>query len=122
MNIQKFKQISEAELLSRLKKTRLKGFGQPEVYKNATLEILEHVDPERLVPAQRYVLSDGVRCIIDLADAFAAYGIDAFALRGGIFFWPDGMDPESEPPIPLLPPVVEESNEPDGRTVLLIND
>jgi hypothetical protein len=32
------------------------------------------------------------------------------------------MDAASEAPVPLLPPVIEESREPDGRTVLLIND
>ncbi len=122
MYIQKFELISESDLLSRLKKTRLKGFDQAEVYKDATLEIVDGVDTERLTPAQRYVLADGVQCIIDLAEAFAHHGIDLFALRGGVLFWPDGVDVDSEPPIPFLPPMIEESQEPDGRKVLLIND
>jgi hypothetical protein len=37
-------------------------------------------------------------------------------------FWPEGSDRDRDPPIPFLPPVIEESAERDGRKVLLIND
>jgi hypothetical protein len=43
-------------------------------------------------------------------------------LRGGLLFWPEGSDPDRDAPIPFLPPVIEESVERDGSTVLLIND
>ena len=117
MEILRYELLSEDELLGRLKGTRLRGFGRPEVYRDASLEILEQADTDLLVPAQRYVLAGGIRSITDLYHAFAARGIDIFALRGGLLFWLN-----EEAPIPLLPPVVEESREPDGRTVLLIND
>jgi hypothetical protein len=120
MKIAKYELVPETELLARLKRTRLRGFDRAEVYRDATLEIAE-VDPEDLAPAQRYVLADGVQTILEIADAFAALGVDVFALRGALLFWPEGADP-ADPPIPFLPPVVEESLEPDGRTVLLIND
>jgi hypothetical protein len=122
MRIQKYSMVSENELLSRLKRTRLKGLGQPEVYRDASLEILEQADPQSLAPAQRFVLAGGIECIIALHDAFLQKGIDIFALRGALLFWPEGVDPDIEPPTPLLPPVVEESREPDGRSVLIIND
>jgi hypothetical protein len=90
------------------------------VYRDATLEVVE-ADPESLTPAQRYVLQEGVQAILDVADAFEPRGIDVFALRGALLFWPEGSDPEG-PPIPFLPPMIEESVERDGSTVLLIND
>jgi hypothetical protein len=80
-----------------------------------------NVDTNDLTPAQRYVLADGVQTILDVADAFTPLGIDVFALRGALLFWPEGSDP-AEPPIPLLPPMIEESIEADGSKVLLIND
>lgn len=122
MRILKYDVLPEPELLGRLKQTRLRGFDGAEVYRDASLEILEQADPAALVPAQRYVLSEGVQAILDVADAFLARGIDAFALRGALLFWPEGSDPERDSPIPFLPPVIEESVERDGSRVLLIND
>src|SRR5512147_1138545 len=113
MQIIKHELLSEADLLSRLKRTRLRGFDRAEVYRDATLEVLE-TDPEALTPAQRYVLQEGVRAILDVADAFEPLGVDLFALRGALLFWPEGSDPANDPPIPFLPPVIEESIERDG--------
>jgi hypothetical protein len=45
-------------------------------------------------PAQRYVLQEGVQAILDVADAFEPRGIDVFALRGALLFWPEGSDPD----------------------------
>ena len=120
MQITKYDLLAEAELLSRLKRTRLRGFDRAEVYRDATLEVVE-VDPESLTPAQRYVLQEGVQAILDVADAFEPRGVDVFALRGALLFWPEGSDPDG-PPIPFLPPVIEESIERDGKKILLIND
>ncbi len=120
MKIQKYELLPEAELLGRLKKTRLRGFDRAEVYRDASLEVA-NVDTNDLTPAQRYVLADGVQTILDVADAFEPMGIDVFSLRGALLFWPEGHD-LAEAPIPLLPPVIEESTEADGSKVLLIND
>jgi hypothetical protein len=120
MQITKYDLLAEGELLSRLKRTRLRGFDRAEVYRDATLEVVE-ADPESLTPAQRYVLQEGVQAILDVADAFEPRGIDVFALRGALLFWPEGSDPEGVP-IPFLPPVIEESVERDGKKILLIND
>ena len=120
MKIQKYELLPEQELLARLKKTRLRGFDRAEVYRDAILSV-ETVDTNGLTPAQRYVLKDGVDTILEIADAFAALGIDVFALRGALLWWPEGAD-LSEPPIPFLPPVIEESTERDGNKVQLIND
>lgn len=120
MKIQKYELLPESELLARLKRTRLRGFDRAEVYRDATLEIVTK-DTSDLTPAQRYVLADGVQTILDIADAFEPLGIDVFQLRGALLFWPEGAD-LAEPPIPFLPPVIEESIEADGHKVLLIND
>lgn len=120
MKIAKYELLSEADLLGRLKKTRLRGFDRAEVYKTATLEIGEQINTDALTPAQRYVLADGVQTILEIADAFAPLGIDVFNLHGALLWWPEGG--EAEAPIPFLPPIIEESIEADGRKVLLIND
>jgi hypothetical protein len=100
--------FSREELLTRLRETRLMGHDGARVYEHATLQ-LETFEPLDLTPAQRYVLMPNVRRILDLRESL---DVDIFALDGGVSL--DG--------IPLLPPVVERSQEPDGRTVWLIND
>jgi hypothetical protein len=118
MKIRSYRSIPESEFLSRLRRTRLRGHGQPYLYENASLEILEAVDPARLAPAQRYVLRADCATVEALHRAFLEESIDIFALQGAIFFTPKGQDEE----IPCTPPIVEESLEPDGRRLLLIND
>ena len=116
--ISKFELISQDELLSRLRRTRLQGFGRPFIYENAELNIVEAVDPHKLAPAQRFVLTSGIEAIETLADEFRQRGIDIFGLRGGIVFSTE----ETSEAIPFIPPIIEESAEPDGRIVWLIND
>ena len=119
MNIDGVKHFDADELLARLKQTRLKGFGQPLIYEHATLELARAVDTDRLVPAQRYVLRESVERILHLRRNLLERGSDIFALEGGLRLrFTD--DPDAE--IPLLPPIIEESREPGGKTVWLIND
>ncbi len=121
MNIARYQQFDESELLARLQCTRLRGFDNAEVYRKAQLKLLTAVDSDALTPAQHYVLRAGVATIIALYHSFCTLGIDIFGLRGGVLFWPESAAKDA-PPIPLIPPVVEESDEPDGRRVHLIND
>jgi hypothetical protein len=106
------------ELLGALRETRLRGFDGARAYADATLELVES-DPADLAPAQRYVLREGVEKILGLRAALLDRGIDVFALDGGLWLR-TGDSPEER--IPVIPPVVEESREPDGRTVWLVND
>lgn len=106
------------ELLGALRGTRLRGFGGAKVYANATFELVA-CDPAELAPAQRYVLKAGVAKILELREALLPRGVDVFALEGGI--WVRTSDTPEER-IPVIPPVVEESREPDGRTVWIVND
>ena len=120
-NLVRYETLPEADLLALLKETRLQGHGQPLIYAKATLEWVR-IDPERLRPAQNYVLAEDVTTILQLHDAFLQEQVDIFSLRGGLRFWLQGEEDTIEGPIPLIPPIVEESIEPDGSKILLICD
>ena len=120
MKIQSYSLISETELLSRLKRTRLRGFERPYLYEHASLGIVEAVDPADLAPAQRYVLREDLGSVVAIHRALAEKGVDVFALKGALFFTQE--DDAEQESIPFTPPIVEESVEPDGRKVWLIND
>jgi hypothetical protein len=111
--------FDRAELLARLRRTRLRGFAGAQPYAAATLELSPASDPAGLAPAQRYVLRAGVARILELRAALLAHGLDVFALDGGALV---RTSDAPEQPVPMIPPIVEESHEPDGRVVLVIND
>jgi hypothetical protein len=115
VNVASVEPFGAAELLDRLREVRLRGFPDVAPYADATLE-LAAVDPETLAPPQRYVLRDGVQTMHDLRAALAPHGLDPFALDGGAYATIDGER------IPVVPPIVEESHEPGGRTVDVIAD
>jgi hypothetical protein len=107
------------ELLATLRETPLRGFDNARLYANATLELAPATEPDVLAPAQRYVLRPTLRKLLKLRAALFAHGIDLFALDGGAYIH-TSEDPQEA--IPIIPPIVEETVEPDGRAVLLIND
>jgi len=107
--------FSREALLARLRETRLVGFGGAEVYAHATLD-LRRLEPAELTPAQRYVLMPGVRRILELRATLLEHDVDVFALHGGVHLH------TQDEAIPVIPPIVERSTEPDGRVVWLIND
>lgn len=102
-------------VLATLRQTRLRGFDGARPYASASLS-LESLRPDDLAPAQNYVLEPTVRTVLDLRSALLAWDVDVFALPGALRVVTD------DETIPVLPPIVEESVEPDGRTVLLVND
>ena len=105
------------ELLSRLRGVRLPD--GTEIYAGAQLELLPAVDTGTLAPAQRYVLRGGVATIVALREALLPHGVDTFALDGGAYVRLAGAPDER---VPVIPPVVEESVERDGRTLPVVND
>ena len=119
MKLVRWESLSTAETLARLRRVRLKGLGEPLVYADAALSLERAVAPTSLAPAQRYVLKADLENVLALAGLFEEKEIDIFALEGVILFW---LDQNDEGPIPLAPPVVEESREADGRRLWLIND
>ena len=122
MDIARYELFDQTELLSRLKRIRLQGFDNVAVYRDAQLELVAGIDTGSLAPTQRFVLRDEINLMIDLYHSFRTLGVDIFALRGGVFFWPAKNEADEEDPIPLIPPIVEQSREPDGRMVNIIND
>jgi hypothetical protein len=119
LRILEVERFDEQELLTRLAGTQLRGHGGARVYQDADLQLCPPVHPDALAPAQRYVLEPGVRRILALREALLPHGLDMFALEGGAFVR-TSHDPDAW--VPVIPPVVEESHEPDGRTVFVIND
>ncbi|WP_445150501.1 hypothetical protein [Baekduia sp. Peel2402] len=115
MNVTAVEPFSADELLDRLRAVRLRGFPDVRPYADAQLE-LRSVDPDALAPPQRYVLAEGVQTMRDLRVALAPHGLDPLALSGGAFITVDGDR------IPVIPPIVEESHEPDGRVTDVIAD
>ena len=114
MRVLSVQPIVATDLLSRLRQVPLRD-GASRPYSGARLT-LRTVVADDLVPVQNYVLQDGVARVLRLREALGAFDVDLFALVGGVWLTtPDGR-------VPLLPPVVEESAEPDGSSVLLVAD
>jgi hypothetical protein len=113
------KRFDRDELLASLRETPLRGFDKACLYADATLELAPAIDTDLLTPAQRYVLEPTIRKLLELRDALLGHGLDLFALDGGAYVH-TSEDPVEA--IPLVPPIVEETLEPDGRSVLLVND
>jgi hypothetical protein len=107
------------ELLAAFRETPLKARPELKPYANAALELAGSVDPNELVPAQRYVLSPRVRDLLRLRSALLACEVDLFALDGGAYVRTSD-DPDEK--VPITPPFIEWSHEPDGRRVPLVND
>lgn len=109
MHIQQF---SAAVLFDRLRKTKLRGHGQPEIYKDAHLGLFR-TRMENLVPPQNYVLRGQLDYIRDLQeDVYNEKDLDLFDLDGFVIV--DG--------VPFTPPIVEISRNKAGNSVLLICD
>lgn len=87
------------------------------IYKDAFISI-EKVNVDCLVPPQNYVLNPELKNKLELKYAFEEHGIDIFNLDGYVTFELDGDTTTRT----LLPPVVEESIEPDGTILPIIND
>lgn len=119
MDVLSVELFDEARLLAAIRTTRLVGFDAEPVYQHASIEIARAEDPDALVPAQRYVLTPAVAKILELRAALLGHAVDIFGLRGGAYVRTSENPDET---VPVIPPIVEESREPDGRVVLLIND
>lgn len=118
---------TQEDFFAKLRQVRLKGtFGdieRPYVYENARLSLQRNVNIDSfLFPPQRYVLRPGVDTILELEREFYKKSVDIFGLEGVLYFWRDEMDPDRDNPIPFLPPIVEESEEPGDHMVFLVND
>lgn len=117
MEIVDVKKFSQQELIERLRKLTMLEDENIRPYENAFIS-LEKICVEDLFPPQRYVLKQELLKIRELKWHLEARGIDLFELNGFVRIQFAG---ETEP-VDLLPPVVEESIEKNGRVTHIIND
>jgi len=117
MKIVKIEHHSAEELIERLHKVTLMKQPEELIYKNSLIS-LEKMRVDLIVPAQHYVLSSELKKIRDLKWAIEEHGYNIFELNGYLSIWLEG----EEEPIDLMPPVIEESIEADGRLVPILND
>lgn len=117
VEIVKVKHLSEDELISRLRNVTMLQDESTRPYENAFIS-LENICIEDLFPPQRYVLKQELLKVRELKWRLEEHGIDLFQLNGFVRITLAG---ESEP-IDLLPPVIEERIEKNGRVAHIIND
>jgi len=115
--IQKVEHFPPEELCARMRRVTLLKRPEILVYRHADVSLKE-IPTSDLHPAQRYVLVQELQKVRWLKWALTHFGHDLFRLNGYLKVWLRGADG----PMDVLPPVVEESREANGRTVNLIND
>jgi hypothetical protein len=117
IKILEVEQFSEQDLIERLRKLTMLEDESVFPYRNTFIS-LENISLDDLFPAQRYVLKQELLKVRGLKWQLEDHGIDLFNLNGFV-----RMKLEGEPePVDLLPPVVEEIIERNGRIANIIND
>lgn len=117
IKVLKVEQFSEQDLIDRLRKLTMLKDETVYPYEKAFVS-LENISTEDLFPAQRYVLKEELLKVRTLKWELEKHGVDLFNLNGFV-----RMTLEGEPePIDLLPPIVEEQIEKNGRIANIIND
>jgi hypothetical protein len=119
MKILSVRRFDRDDLLGAIARVPLRGFDGALPFRNATVRLNPAVVPDVLAPAQGYVLRPTVATVLAMRAALLDVGIDFFALDGGAYVRTSDAPDEV---IPVIPPIVEESREPDGRTVSIISD
>lgn len=107
--IEILKEFSLSELDERIRKIRLKGFPEIEIYKDSNISIQEF-SPEKIVSdiftPQPRVYRTFIDRINNMAKLFLEQGIDIFKLQGGVDYL--AIDDEGiKTEWTLIPPVVE---------------
>ncbi len=117
MKIIKIKKHSADELKQRIRQVTLMHQPNELIYKDVTIS-LETISVDEIFPAQYYILSSELEKIRCLKLELLRHGVNLYKLDGYISLWLE----DTTDPIDLLPPIVEESIEANGKTVSLIND
>ena len=125
MKITELSYKAQSELILKLHKATMLKDDKCLVYKNAYITV-ESVDPNCLSPCQFYILKDELNKKIELQEAFTTYingnipeNDDDFFSLFGYYEFKTSNEVELRT---LLPPIVEESIESDGKIYPLIND
>lgn len=117
IEIQKLEIFSPEELIERLRRVTMLKDSDAFPYAKAFIS-LENIAITDLFPPQRYVLKKELLKVRELKWRLEPYEVDIFNLNGFIRLTLKGQ----EEPIDLLPPIVEEYIEKNGRVVHIIND
>jgi hypothetical protein len=117
MNIIGHELFSEEELVKRLRRVTMLKSPEIRVYEHAFISV-EKIATDFMAPPQNYILRDELKKVRELKWALEKRGVNLFDMRGFVRITLDN----SEDPIDVLPPVVEESIECDGSAHLIIND
>ena len=113
MRITELMRETPRDLISKLHKVTMLKDDKCLVYKNAYIT-METLDPGCLVPCQYYILKNKLSKMIELQEAFPCI----FSLHGYYEFKTSNTIELRT----LLPPIIEESVEADGKIYPLIND
>ena len=117
MKVIKVKKFSEKELIKRLKLVRMLKAPQKQPYKDAVIT-LEKLDTSELCCPQRYLIEQNLMEIAELDWEMKRFGVDIFNLDGFVRFKMEGENFERD----ILPIIVEESIEANGRIANIVCD
>ncbi|MBU2025860.1 MAG: hypothetical protein ABIC19_02100 [Patescibacteria group bacterium] len=117
MKIKKVKKFSERELIRRLGEVTMLKAPRQKPYKEAVIT-LERLDTSELWCPQRYLIEQNLTEIAELNWEMRRLGVDIFNLSGYARFLLEGEKEEHD----ILPIIVEESIEADGRVVNIVCD
>lgn len=104
-------------LIKRLKEVTLLKRSDIKIYENCFISI-EVIDPKILIPTQRYILIDELKSKIELEYALNDNNRSMFELSGYLTYTINDNDDV----ITLLPPIIEEQIDSNGRILPIIND
>ena len=115
-----YQTITFPECCTRLQKTRLIGYNQELVYKDARISMKCGVDPRDIYPTQRYTLKPLMLRMAELSKCLK--GIDIMELTSALWMKIRGTDGVTKE-FHLTPPLVEMAQNPDtGEDICLLAD
>ncbi len=117
MKILKVDKHSPEELIKKLRRVSMLTHPDVQIYKNSTIS-LEKIRTEFLSPPQSYILTSELQKVRKLRWALKEHGVELFCLDGYVSIYLE----DSDEPVDVMPPVVEESVENDGSVHLVICD
>ncbi len=117
MQIARVERFPEEVLIEKLRQVTMLKAPEVKVYDRAFIS-LEKMSPRYIAPPQNYILRGELKKVRELKWALAQHQVDLFKLNGFVRLTLE----DSDEPVDLLPPIVEESIEQDGSVHLIIND
>jgi hypothetical protein len=117
MKIKSVERFPQDLLIEKLRDVTMLKQPDVKVYTDAFLSV-EKISPGRMAPPQNYILRSELKKVRELKWALEEHGVDIFELNGWVRLFME----DSEEPIDLLPPIIEESIEKDGSVHLIVCD